>query len=135
MLNPNPKQENSCIKICFKRIFAILSNVICIIIACFKNSYSKEHLIKNIICNSLNLLDIFWKKIGCSCNKKKEKIEYYKLSTAEDDEDIRNGKDILKENENKANLLERLKSSEGDKKNLFQEIKVSEEKIQNIFIN
>lgn len=92
-------------------------------------------MIKNIICNSLNLLDIFWKKIGCSCNKKKKKIEYIKLSTAEDDEDIRNGKDILKENQNKANLLERLKSSEGNKNKLFQDIKVSEEKIQNIFIN
>ena len=65
---------------------------------------------------------------------KKKKIEYIKLSTA-DDEDIRNGKDILKENENKANLLERLKSSEGDKNKLFQDIKDSEEKIQNIFIN
>lgn len=73
-------------------------------------------------------------KNGCSSNKKKKKIEYIKLSTA-DDEDIRNGKDILKENENKANLLERLKSSEGNKNKLFQEIKVSEEKIQNIFIN
>ena len=73
-------------------------------------------------------------KNGCSSNKKKKKIEYIKLSTA-DDEDIRNGKDILKENENKANLLERLKSSEGDKNKLFQDIKVSEEKIQNIFIN
>lgn len=73
-------------------------------------------------------------KNGCSSNKKKKKIEYIKLSTA-DDEDIRNGKDILKENENKANLLERLKSSEGDKNKLFQKIKVSEEKIQNIFIN
>ena len=83
----NLKQENSCIKICFKRIFAILSNVICIIIACFKNSDSKGHLIKNIICNSLNLLDIFGKKICCSSNKKKKKIEYIKLSTA-DDEDI-----------------------------------------------
>ena len=73
-------------------------------------------------------------KNGCSSNKKKKKIEYIKLSTA-DDEDIRNGKDILKENENKANLLERLKSSEGNKNKLFQDIKVSEEKIQNIFIN
>ena len=73
-------------------------------------------------------------KNGCSSNKKKKKIEYIKLSTA-DDEDIRNGKDILKENENKANLLERLKSSEGDKNKLFQDIKDSEEKIQNIFIN
>ena len=89
---------------------------------------------KNIVCNSLNLLDIFWKKICCYFNKKKKKIEYIKLSTA-DDEDIRNGKDILKENENKANLLERLKSSEGDKNKLFQDIKDSEEKIQNIFIN
>ena len=70
----NLKQENSCIKICFKRIFAIFSNVICIIISSFKNSYSKEHLIKNIICNSL---------------------KYIKLSTA-DDEDIRSGKNILK---------------------------------------
>ena len=73
-------------------------------------------------------------KNGCSSNKKKKKIEYIKLSTA-DDEDIRNGKDILKENQNKANLLERLKSSEGNKNKLFQDIKVSEEKIQNIFIN
>ena len=59
-----------------------------IIIACFKNSDSKELFLQNIICNFLNLY-IFWKKIccpcSCSCNKKK-KNEYIKLSDVDNED-------------------------------------------------
>ena len=131
-----PKEEGTCVKIIFQRIFAILSNFIPIMISCFsflkkKTVIYSESGLPNFVYNLLNILDIFQKKICCFFRSKPEE-EKVPTEIIVIEDDIERANSIISEKKNKIKFLKRLKAGNDTEKEKYLKIKELKENIQSI---